>query len=57
MNEPKYTNNLLFSVVRNVDFRSKLVLIRPAVKEMQDAERFVRVFEMLLGTAWPLTFR
>jgi len=34
---------------------AKLVLIKPVVKEMQDAERVV--FEMLLGTAWPLTFR
>ena len=53
---PTHTNNLLFSVVINVDFRSKFVLIKPVVNEMQDAERFVLVFEMLLGTAWPLTF-
>lgn len=38
-----------------MDFRSKLVLIKLVVKEMQDAERFV--FEMLLGTARPLTLR
>jgi len=41
---PKHTNNLLFSVVRNVDSRRKLVLMKPVVKEMQDAERDGLVF-------------
>jgi hypothetical protein len=54
---PQHTNNLLFSIFRNVAFLSKLLLIKPVVKEMQDAEPFVLVFETLLGTAWPLTFR